>query len=291
MLNGASATLAWLGRQGARAIAAVVLIAIAVPPFDALLRPFVTEAIFALLCIAFLRVDTAALRGHIRKPGLVLAATAWSSLVLPAVCGTVCLLLRLDARMPDLFLGLMLQAVASPMMAAPAFAAIMGLDATLVLATLVTSTALTPLSAPLFAYLFYGPALSLSPLALGLKLFAILAGSLLVAIAIRRIVGLPAIKRCSDHRAGRDDCADGSGLRHHVCGARLDRARLRQGRPRARFRARHDGLTAQYGTDARRNRRRAARFHLALLRAVAVSDLSVAADADALGTAVENNGK
>ena len=38
----------------------------------------------------------------------------------------------------------MLQAVASPMMAAPAFAAVMGLDATLVLTTLVTATALTP---------------------------------------------------------------------------------------------------------------------------------------------------
>ena len=71
-----SAALAWLGRQGSRAIAAVVFIAIAVPPLDALFRPFVTEAIFALLCLAFLRVDIAALRGHIRRPGLVLAATA-----------------------------------------------------------------------------------------------------------------------------------------------------------------------------------------------------------------------
>ena len=57
------AALAWLGRQGTRAIAAVVFLAIIVPPLDAVLRPFVTEAIFALLCIAFVRVDTADLRG------------------------------------------------------------------------------------------------------------------------------------------------------------------------------------------------------------------------------------
>src|SRR4029077_3605382 len=86
-LSALSAALAWLGRQGSRAIAAVVFIAIAVPPLDALFKPYVTEAIFALLVLAFLRADAAALRGHIRKPGLVLAATAWTSLVVPALIG------------------------------------------------------------------------------------------------------------------------------------------------------------------------------------------------------------
>jgi hypothetical protein len=71
--------LAWLGRQGTRAIAAIVFIAIALPPINALLKPFVTEAIFLLLCIAFLRVDLASLRGY-GKPALVLTATVWTSL-------------------------------------------------------------------------------------------------------------------------------------------------------------------------------------------------------------------
>ena len=84
----------------------------------------------------------------------------------------------------------MLQAVASPMMAAPALAALMGLDATLVLITLVTSTALIPFTAPLLTlHVFVGAALTLSPLTLGLKLLAILGGSLLVAAVIRRIAG------------------------------------------------------------------------------------------------------
>ena len=51
------------------------------------------------------------------------------------------------------------------------------------------------MTAPLFAYVFFGAALTLSPLALGLKLFAILGGSLFVAAAIRWIVGASAIKR------------------------------------------------------------------------------------------------
>lgn len=100
-----------------------------------------------------------------------------------------------NKQAPDLFLGLILQAIASPMMAAPAFAALMGLDATLVLVTLITSTALIPLTAPLFALVFIGSSLSISPLALAGKLFAILAGAAMVGFAMRRVFGLAAIQR------------------------------------------------------------------------------------------------
>jgi predicted Na+-dependent transporter len=190
--------LAWLGRQGTRALTALVFIGISVPPLGAVLKPFVTEAIFLLLVISFMRVDLAALRSYMRRPGIVLAATAWSTLVVPLLVGVICLATGFDKQSPDLFLGIMLQAVASPMMASPAVAALMGLDVTLVLITLVTSTALVPFSAPAFAYMFFGGVLSLSPLALGMKLFAILAASLLVAAVIRRLVGAAAIKRYRD---------------------------------------------------------------------------------------------
>src|SRR5512139_4220107 len=81
------AALSWLGRQGTRAVAALVVIGIAVPPIGALLKPFVTEAIFALLCVAFLRVDPAAFRGCLKRPVLVLAATAWTTAVIPVLFG------------------------------------------------------------------------------------------------------------------------------------------------------------------------------------------------------------
>ncbi|MGH6670426.1 MAG: Na+-dependent transporter [Xanthobacteraceae bacterium] len=194
-LTGPVRALTWIGRQGTRAVAALVFLGIAVPPLGALLAPYVTEAIFLLLTVAFMRVDMAAVVGHMRRPGLVLAATAWTTLVVPLLFGLCCVGTGLDRQAPDLFLGVMLQGIASPVMAGPAFAALMGLDATLVLITLVTSTALVPLTAPLFAYVFLGSVLTLSPLALGLKLFAILCGSLVVAALIRRIVGAPAIER------------------------------------------------------------------------------------------------
>jgi hypothetical protein len=193
--------LAWLGAQGTRALAALVFIGIALPPLGALLKPLVAEAVFLLLCISFMRVDRAALRDHLRRPGIVLAATAWTTVGVPLIAGAGCLSTGLDAGSPDLSLALMLQAVASPMMAAPSLAALMGLDETLVLVTLVTSTALIPITAPLFAYAFFGAALTLSPLGLGLKLLAILAGSLFVAAAIRWSVGAAAIQR---HRSAID---------------------------------------------------------------------------------------
>src|SRR5688572_1710957 len=195
ILEAPAAGLSWLGRQGARAVAALIVIGIAVPPIGAQLKPFVTEAVFLLLCIAFLRVDTAALRIYVARPALVLAATAWTSLAVPVLLGAVYLALGFDERSPELFLALVLQAIASPLMAAPAFAALMGLDATLVLCALVTSTALLPLTAPVLAGVFLGDGLALSPLALGLKLCALLAGSALVGLAARRVAGPAAIER------------------------------------------------------------------------------------------------
>jgi BASS family bile acid:Na+ symporter len=201
VLNAPRAAVAWLGRQGTRAIAALVFVGIVAPPIDALLKPFVTEAIFVLLCIAFLRVDPMAVRSYLGRPGIVFAAVGWTMLMIPVLFGTTCVLLGLPDRSPDLMFALMLQAVASPMMAAPAFAALMGLDATLVLVTLVAGSALIPITAPLLAYVFI-PALTLSPLVLGLKLFIILAGSALVAFTVRGMVGPAAIARHRDEIDG-----------------------------------------------------------------------------------------
>jgi BASS family bile acid:Na+ symporter len=187
--------LAWLGGQGTRAVACVVFIAMAVPPFGMLLRPYITEAILCLLCISFMRVDLVALYGHLRRPALVATATAWTTIGVPVIVGLIAHATGLTDRAPGLSLGLMLQSMASPMMAAPSLAALMGLDATLVLITLVTSTAVVPFTASLFASLFVDGMLSISPLALGLRLLGILTASLLAALLIRRLFGFEAIQR------------------------------------------------------------------------------------------------
>ena len=193
--------LTWLGRQRTRAVAALVLIAIATPPIGAFLRPFIAEVVFVLLFIAFLRVETEQLRHHLKRPALTLAATAWTTLVIPVLIGAVGHLAGIEALSPDFFLALMLQAIAPPMMAAPAFAILMGLDATLVLITLVASSILTPFTATAFAAVM-GLGLKISPSELGIRLFLVLAGAALLAIIFRKIVGPSAI-------ASRKDALDG----------------------------------------------------------------------------------
>jgi predicted Na+-dependent transporter len=195
ILDTAIAGLGWLGRQGTRAVAALVLIGIFLPSVGAIFKPYVTEAVFVLLSIAFLRMDIVAAKGYLRYPALVLASTAWTAALVPVLFGLVCYAFGLKARAPELFLGLMLQATASPMMAAPALAALMGLDATLVLVTLITSTVLVPFTAPLVLLAFVGPAFSITPLMLAARLFAILAGAAFVGFGARRLVGLAVIER------------------------------------------------------------------------------------------------
>jgi len=192
------ALLALLGRLGARALAALVLVGVAVPPLGSLLRPYLTEAVFLLLTLSFLRVDTATLRAHLRRPALILAATMWTTLGVPFLFYALAGLAGFRSGEPGLFLGLMLQGLASPMMAAPALAALMGLDATLVLITLATGTALVPFVAPALARLFLGDALAVSPVALGTRLGAILVGSLLLARVLRGLIGATAIERHRD---------------------------------------------------------------------------------------------
>lgn len=194
--------LAWLGRQGPRILALMVFAGIAVPALGALLKPWVTEAVFALLCIAFVQMDPALLRSHLSRPWLAVAGVAWTTLVIPLLFGLACLATGLEELSPALFLAIMLQGVASPMMSGPALAALIGLDATLVLITLVASTAVIPLTAPFFAWIFAGEALTLSPADLGLKLLAILAGAFIAALAIRWIMGAERVRARRDEING-----------------------------------------------------------------------------------------
>src|SRR5947208_4525162 len=107
----------------------------------------------------------------------------------PLMIGLALVAVGTADRLPGLYVAMILQAAAPPVISAPTLAALMGLDAALSLATLVICTAVTPLTAPMFATLFVGPGMAISPLLLGTKLLALLAGTSIVAAAVRRFVG------------------------------------------------------------------------------------------------------
>src|SRR6185369_16749987 len=148
------AALSWLGRQGTRAVAASIFIGIMTPPLAALFKPIFPYALFALLCLAFLRVDPTQVRAHFSRPLVVIAASAWMMLATPLLIGLTLVLLGIADRLPGLYVAMILQAAAPPVISAPTLAALMGLDAALSLAMLVVSTAVTPLTAPVFATFF-----------------------------------------------------------------------------------------------------------------------------------------
>ena len=201
-LNALAAALSWLGRQGTRAVAASIFIGIVVPPLAALLKPIFAHALFVLLCLAFLRVDPAEVRKHFSRPTIVAAAAAWMMLGTPLMIGLALLALGIADRLPGLYVAMILQAAAPPVISAPTLAALMGLDAALSLATLVVCTAVTPFTAPVFAILFVGPGMAISPVALGAKLLGLLAGAAIVAALVRRIAGKEWVARQSERIDG-----------------------------------------------------------------------------------------
>lgn len=188
LVGALAAALTLVGRHGTLVAAASIFVGLAVPGLAAAFKPYLGEAIIAMLTLAFLRVDPVELRHHFTRPSLIAAATVWAMLVVPAVLGIVFLAFGLDQRMPGLYFMLVLQMSAPGLMSSPALAALLGLDVALTLASLIVSTAITPLTASLFTHIYLGTALA-SPFGFGLKLFLIIAGCAVAGAVIRRVTG------------------------------------------------------------------------------------------------------
>jgi hypothetical protein len=194
ILNALTAALAWLGRQGTRALAASVFFGLAVPPLAAYVKPYLGETVFVLLLFSYLRTDPAAFRRYLKAPGLTVVASLWVMVAVPLLFGTAYALLGIREAIPTLYTIMILQIAITPITSSAAFAALMGLDVAFALATLIVSNAMSPLTTVAFSYLFLGSSL-FSPVELGIKLFFFFATSGAIAYAIRRIAGQAWIER------------------------------------------------------------------------------------------------
>jgi BASS family bile acid:Na+ symporter len=183
-----AAALTLAGHHGTLVAAASIFIGLFTPLLSKAFKPYLGEAIVVMLTLAFLRVNPKELWAHWTKPGLIAAATVWVMLAVPLMLGALFVSFGLDHLAPGLFFMLVLQISAPGLMSSPALAAVLGLDVALTLASLIVSTAITPLTASLFTHLYLGTALA-SPVAFGLRLLAIIAGCALSAAVIRRIAG------------------------------------------------------------------------------------------------------
>jgi hypothetical protein len=194
ILTGLTAALAWLGRQGTRALAASIFLGLCVPGLAAFVKPHLGETVFVLLLFSFLRTDPGAFRAYIKAPGLVVFASLWVMAAVPALFGTAYVLLGIRESFPALYTIMILQCAIAPITSSAAFAALMGLDVALSLVTLIACSAVSPVTTVAFSYLFLGTSL-FSPIELGVKLFFFFAASGAVALAIRRVAGQRWIER------------------------------------------------------------------------------------------------
>jgi predicted Na+-dependent transporter len=194
ILKALQAVLAWLGRQGTRALAASIFLGLAVPPLAAYVKPHLGETVFVLLLFSYLRTDPTAFRRYLREPGLIIVAALWVMLAVPLIFGTAYALVGIREVMPALYTIMILQCAITPITSSAAFAALMGLDVAFSLAVLIVSNALSPITTVAFSYLFLGTSL-FSPIELGVKLFYFFAGAGAVAYAIRRVAGQEWIER------------------------------------------------------------------------------------------------
>lgn len=201
ILNGLAAALAWLGRQGTRALAASIFLGLAVPPLAAYVKPYLAESVFVLLLFSYLRTDPAAFRRHLRSPGLTIVVSLWVMVAVPLIFGTAYVLSGIRETLPALYTIMVLQIAITPITSSAAFAALIGLDVALSLAALIVCNALSPVTSVAFSYLFLGSSL-FSPIELGVKLFLFFGSVGALAFVIRRIAGQSWIERQSERIDG-----------------------------------------------------------------------------------------
>ena len=195
-----TAALDWLGRQGTRAVAASLIAGLALPHLAVLARPFLPVAVFALLTIAFFRMERDDLRRLRTIPLPIAAAGIWIMLAVPLLAGAG--LLAFSAQFgaqsllsDGLILGIILMLCAPPVVSSPAFAALLGLDAAYALAVLVACMAAAPFVAPIIVAILADDWVVLDPYQLGIRLALLMGAAAISALLIRRLAGPERIRR------------------------------------------------------------------------------------------------
>ena len=315
ILNALAAALAWLGRQGTRALAVSIFVGLTLTPLAAYVKPYLGETVFVLLLFSYLRIDPVALLRHVKSPVLAIAAALWMMVAVPLLFGVSLCAFRAarrvsralhhhdpaDRHRADHLVGCLRRAI-------------IALDVEFTLLTLIICSALSPLTTVAFSYLFLGTSL-FSPIDLGIKLFFFYAASGAIAFAIRRIAGQRWIERQKDHIDGLNVIAvfvfaivAMESVPRHVMADPLFAAALlglivvlsclligvsmlvflRAG-ARTRHGDRHARHVPQHRTGDGDAGRGIAGHRLVLFRTGAVSDLSLPAGAQAVGQALRQH--
>ncbi len=182
MIAGAGAAIR---RQGMLLMAGGAVLGVALPGLAAAMRPSLLWISLAVMALALLRVEPAALAGVVRRPMVAILLLLWLTFAVPVLVWAL-LSPFLAADGPWLAAAVLIAATPSVMSAA-VFAILLGADAALLTVVAIPSNAFAPFWLPFTATLM-GVSAQVDPWAMALRLALLVFGSFaLAAIGIRAL--------------------------------------------------------------------------------------------------------
>ena len=181
--------LAFLARHATKFLAFGVLTGLLLPPLADFMRPALAPAIFTSLVLTLLRLDFSDVVAQLRRPLLLILYTAFGLFLSPVIMVFVTTSLGLAG---GLAAGLVLMAASAPIMSAPAFALILGLDAAFAIAVVVVNHILLPFTLPLMALWLLDLDLRISPGEFMGRLAFMIGGGFALAALLKRWIISPA---------------------------------------------------------------------------------------------------
>jgi len=188
--------LSWLGAKGTLILPIRLFVGLAWADLAALLRPALTPTVFLMLAMLIMRVDMVAARKHLSAPMVPALGLVWTLLVIPVLFAGA-IWLGSSFLSAGLVLALIFWASAPPLFSTPALAYLLRLDPALALGFLLVAVAVHPLITPFFTALFTDGATSVSPAELAQRLGILVGGATIIAIVVRKVVGVERIHRAS----------------------------------------------------------------------------------------------
>lgn len=188
----------WLSWIGARARWILLIGAfggLAFPAGSAVLRPLLPYLVAVVYAVAMLRIDPIMILKGLMNLRRALSAAAVSFGILVVAPLVAFGLARALGLGPDYEAVLVYTLTAPPIASAAALCLIIGFDARVALELTVVTSLAMPFTGPAVAGLLLGDALALDPVALGLRMAAMIFGGFVLAMLGRGLFGVARIER------------------------------------------------------------------------------------------------
>jgi bile acid:Na+ symporter, BASS family len=194
LLNSLTKLFAFIGRYGTQGFALSIFFGLALPQFASAARPLLGVTIYIFTMLTFARAEEDQVRALLKTPTTLALASLWIVLAPVVLIAAILTILGRSTLDPGLVMGLAILAAAPPIMSSPAVAMMLGLQPTLLLTTVLLTTAASPLLSPFLVELVAGASVPLDITVLIQRLFLLIGGAIIGAIALRKTLGMERIR-------------------------------------------------------------------------------------------------